>query len=114
MLPRAVRPPLERRAWLRAACNLSAGYLPAERTKVVPFCMAAVANLSCTGARLVARHRFEPGDLLAVTLLDQSQTYRCQRQARVAHSEQQPDGRWALGCEFSEELTEEEVERLLG
>ena len=76
--------------------------------------MAAVADLSCNGACLVARHRFEPGDLLSVTLLDQSQTYRCQRQARVVHSVQQPDGRWALGCEFAEALQEQDVERLLG
>jgi hypothetical protein len=95
----------ERRAWTRYP------------TQLETFCRQAVGgpemcwsgiiqNISRGGIRLLMHRRFEPGALLKVDVpvpIEQPGPYFI---SRVIYATLQPDGTWALGCAFTEELDE--------
>jgi hypothetical protein len=95
----------ERRAWARYPTHLET------------FCRQAVGgpemcwsgiiqNISRGGIRLLMHRRFEPGALLKVDVpvaVEESGRYFI---SRVIYATLQPDGTWALGCAFTEELDE--------
>jgi serine/threonine protein kinase len=73
-----------------------------------------IQDVSTTGVRLQVNRRFEPGSLLTVEFLDAvlgpiSQCCVCVRWVRQAE-----DRQWRLGCSFSRELSEGELNTLLG
>jgi PilZ domain len=96
----------ERRAWTRYPTHLET------------FCRQAVGgpemcwsgiieNLSRGGIKLIMHRRFEPGALLKVDVplpVEQPTPYLI---SRVIYATLQPNGSWALGCAFTEELDED-------
>ena len=102
----------ERRAWTRYP------------TQLETFCRQAVGgpemcwsgiiqNISRGGIRLLMHRRFEPGALLKVDVplpIEQPAPYLM---SRVIYATLQPNGSWALGCAFMEELDEDYMGAIL-
>jgi PilZ domain len=96
----------ERRAWARYPTHLET------------FCRQAIGgpemcwsgiiqNISRGGIQLIMHRRFEPGALLKVDVplpVEQPAPYLI---SRVIYATLQPNGTWALGCAFTEELDED-------
>jgi hypothetical protein len=105
---------IERRAWVRYACDLPSACQPAtaggERSWA-----GRVENISRGGIRVVVGRRFEPGTLLQMSL-DTEQEEAAQRVlARVIHvTPLSRLGMWALGCAFHHEMSEDALHTLLG
>jgi serine/threonine protein kinase len=70
---------------------------------------AEVQDVSLTGVRLGLGRRFEPGAVLRVEVGASTSWL-----VRVRWVGEGKDGQWRLGCEFSRELSEEELKALLG
>jgi len=102
----------ERRAWTRYPTHLET------------FCRQAIGgpemcwsgiiqNISRGGIRLLMHRRFEPGALLKVDVplpVEQPTPYLM---SRVIYATLQPNGSWALGCAFTEELDEDYIGAIL-
>ena len=102
----------ERRAWTRYP------------TQLETFCRQAVGgpemcwsgiiqNISRGGIRLLMHRRFEPGAFLKVDVpvpIEHPGPYFI---SRVIYATLQPDGTWALGCAFTEELDETSIWTIL-
>jgi hypothetical protein len=97
-------PAAERRRWIRYPANLGTFWQTVTGQEI---CYSArVQDLSQGGVRLLVNQRFEPGTLLRI-LLNKAV------EARLVHATPTPDHKWALGCEFTMVLSEQEVESLL-
>ena len=102
---------VERRAYVRLASDLAAtcrrpasGY-PAGPQPDVGW-PGRVRDISRGGVRLLVNQRFEPGTSLRI-LLNKSV------EARLVHATPAGENKWALGCEFSLTLSEQEIQNLL-
>jgi hypothetical protein len=94
----------ERRRWIRFPVNLGTFWQTVMGQEI---CYSArVQDISRGGVRLLVNQRFEPGTLLRI-LLNKAV------EARLVHATPTPDNKWALGCEFSATLSEQEVQILL-
>jgi len=94
----------ERRRWVRYPANLGTFWQAVTGQEI---CYSArVQDISQGGVRLLVNQRFEPGTLLRI-LLNKAV------EARLVHATPTPDNRWALGCEFTAVLTEQEVQNVL-
>ena len=72
-----------------------------------------IENISRGGVRLLMHRRFEPGSLLKIDVplpLDPPTAYLM---TRVIYATLQPNGSWALGCAFTEELDEDQLSIML-
>jgi hypothetical protein len=67
---------------------------------------ARVQDISQGGVRLLVNQRFEPGTFLRI-LLNKA------IEARLVHATPAGDNKWALGCEFTMTLSEQEIQHLL-
>jgi hypothetical protein len=67
---------------------------------------ARIQDISQGGVRLLVNQRFEPGTLLRIILNKAIE-------ARLVHASPTPDNKWALGCEFTAILSEQEVQNFL-
>jgi hypothetical protein len=66
-----------------------------------------IENISRGGIKLIMHRRFEPGALLKVDVplpVEQPTPYLM---SRVIYATLQPNGTWAVGCSFTEELHED-------
>lgn len=72
----------------------------------------SVVDLSTTGIRLILDRGLEPQTILAIDV-QKGQIWARTLLARVAHSTERADGTWAIGCQFANPLSEEEVRELL-
>jgi hypothetical protein len=75
--------------------------------------MGKVRDISRAGIGLVIQHRFDPEAILVVELENADRTQSHSLQVRVIRTLAQPDGRWFLGCAFTEELSEEQLKAIL-
>jgi hypothetical protein len=104
VLPRSV----DRRAWPRhlfeidIACNL----IEASREVRIP---ARLRNISSAGAGLVVPHPPQRGSVFGVELPARDGQDRLTLLACVIHATRDPLGEWAVGCQFVNELTSEEL-----
>jgi len=57
--------------------------------------------------------RFERGTLLTIEIQPPGNRFLDPLLARVVHVAAQPDGSWLVGCAFSREISEEDLQRLL-
>jgi hypothetical protein len=99
----------DRRVWVRHPADLETTYQPADRSEAVRL-GARVRNISLGGVSLAVNRAFEPGDLLSVELPGATEESRCKVLACVVHVAPVSDGEWVLGCTFSRELSEEDLE----
>jgi hypothetical protein len=68
-----------------------------------------VRNVSRGGINLVVPHHFEPGTMLGIDLPAPDGGPCSTVLACVIHASEAPGGEWALGCTFSQELTDAEL-----
>jgi hypothetical protein len=71
-----------------------------------------VRNLSGRGIGFVLQHCFQPGTILTLELENSTQTFSHTLQVEVVRVLAEPGG-WFFGCEFLEELTEDDVRALV-
>jgi hypothetical protein len=104
---------MERRAWIRFACDLEATCRPVGGMKDAGW-PGKVANISAGGLGLLLRHRFERGMELAVEIMSRAGVRRtfCARVAHVTAVIASGNPLWLVGCAFPQPLTEEEVKAL--
>jgi hypothetical protein len=105
---------VERRAYVRLACDLSASLRESGSLQDVGW-PGRVRNISQGGVGLLLTHRFRPGTNLDIELRDGSGRLLRTVRARVKHaSARLVEGNycWRLGCEFDQPLTEDELREL--
>jgi hypothetical protein len=73
-----------------------------------------IRDISSVGIGLVLKRRFEPGSGLAIEVPAQGDRAEETLLARVRHATRLPDGRWLHGCSLVSELSDDEMQRLLG
>jgi PilZ domain len=95
---------IERRAYVRHFCEIGA---------LVDSWPAQIANISQGGVKIVIPRRFEEGTILKVEVPLGRQGDYTMLLARVVRINPEPDGSWALGCAFTQLLSEEELQQLL-
>jgi hypothetical protein len=99
----------ERRVWLRYPADLETSYEPATvpgGTRLA----ARVRNISLGGINLLGNRSFEPGELLSVELPGATEQTTTNVLACVVHCQAEKEGEWSLGCTFSRELSDEDLE----
>ena len=99
----------ERRVWVRYPADLETSYTPAGMPETARF-SARVRNISLGGVNLLADRPFRPGELLTVELPGATDETRCNVLACVVHCQEEGPGEWSLGCTFSRELNDEDLE----
>jgi hypothetical protein len=102
----------ERRAWVRYPCDVEGSCQALMAARGLQW-VAKVRNLSRGGMALTLRRRFEMGTLLAIEVQGRSAKSPSTLMGRVAHVTAMSDGTWLLGCAFSSELSEQELQALL-
>jgi hypothetical protein len=104
--------PSERRVWARHATNRKTLCLSEVDTEQMLW-VAVIQNISRGGLSLRFRRAFEAGTFLKLDLpLDENQNCLSVR-ARVLHARRLLDGQWEVGCMFTKELTEAELNSYL-
>jgi len=102
----------ERRAWIRYPTHLET--FCRQAIGGPEMCWSGVIqNISRGGMRLLMHRRFEPGSLLKMDVplpVEQPTPYLM---SRVIYATLQPNGSWALGCAFTEELDEDYMGAIL-
>jgi hypothetical protein len=107
--------PSERRAWVRHASTLEASCQGTGALKDAGW-PGKVLDISLGGIGLILRHRFPPGAPLTVEMKSPTGKYLRDISVRVMHSRPvivEGDPCWLIGCAFSQNLTEEELQVLL-
>jgi hypothetical protein len=97
----------DRRRWPRQPCAIetSCAAVGGDET---PF-PATVQDISPVSVRLLVPRPFTTGALLSMALAVREGQATIQVLACVVHARPHEDGRWAVGCSFSQELTDEEL-----
>jgi len=72
-----------------------------------------VINLSKGGIGINLSHPLESGAQVTICLKSDDQKTLFQKNSRVIHSTQQVDGSWRIGCEFDEQMSDDELDTLL-
>jgi hypothetical protein len=75
---------------------------------------ARVLDVSHAGAALVVPEMLEPGEVLGIEVPDSKGAVSSVVLASVAHVRPHGDGEWVLGCCFSEELSDADLDALGG
>lgn len=105
---------LECRVYQRHECEMPTTCQPASARDMEEMRWEAViADISQGGVRLKLRRRFERGTPLAVELPGDGRREPMVVFVKVVYVRAQDDGRWALGCRFVSDLSEDEISRLL-
>lgn len=102
--------PEDRRRSNRFSGNQEILYKPAtEESGSVNF-RAQLDNVSSGGIKLIVDQPLQPGDLLSIQLPTSSPDNTTWVLACVLHAQRQKEQRWALGCNFSRELSLEDLQ----
>jgi hypothetical protein len=102
--PSLPSPGIERRAFVRHFCDIGV---------VVDAWPARVENISRGGVKVVVSRRFEVGTVIKLEVRVPGEADFYMLLAKVVRVVQEPTGSWGLGCEFVQEITEEEMQELL-
>jgi hypothetical protein len=102
----------DQRTWIRFTCDVKAAYqaVAVEGSVQKP---ASVIDLSASGVGLLVREEVKMGALLSVELQAAEGPFKRTMLACVVHVTAQPDGEWALGCNFIRSLSSEDLKALL-
>jgi hypothetical protein len=104
--------PPDQRLWMRFATNREASFQkvgdPEKRTYA-----ARIINLSASGVGLAVTSAVDAGALLSVDLRGADGRVARTILACVVHVATQPEGHWALGCNFIRELSDAEFQALI-
>jgi hypothetical protein len=99
----------ERRVWLRYEASLSirCGEVSGEAETGV---YAVICDISRGGVQMIAPRRFEPGSVLSVELPAVRGQTALAVLACVVRAQPHGDSEWKMGCRFSAELNEEQLQ----
>jgi c-di-GMP-binding flagellar brake protein YcgR len=107
-------PEEERRIWVRFPCDVETRCEPANGPAAVAAeeerLSARIRDVSLGGIALVANRSYQPGTLLSVELPVAEGEPATTVLACVVHVQSQEAGEWLLGCSFSRELTDEDMQ----
>ena len=105
----------ERRVRVRYSSNMLT-LCQTEVAQVDDFWWSAkVRDISETGIGLTSKRSFEPGTILVIEPLRLSRSSSCVLpQAKVVRVAKQPNGVWAVGCEFMGKLSPEDLKAMIG
>jgi serine/threonine protein kinase len=108
----------ERRRWLRYPCTLVTvcEFNPSihdDEAEIQDRWEGIVQNLSVFGAGLLLTRRFEPGATVNIILESPDHAFKRSLELRVRRVRRSGDGRWSTGGTFSEELTRDDLRKLL-
>jgi hypothetical protein len=103
---------IERRAWVRFPCHLESSCQPLAGQRGMQW-QAKVRNISRGGTALTMGRRFEVGTFLTIEIQGMHGESLATLMAKVAHVTAQPGGMWLLGCSFTQELAEADLQSLL-
>lgn len=101
----------EQRAWVRQSVQTVAEYrvLPDENA---PAKFADVVNLSPAGIGLLINYCVETGSVLSISLNRGMDRAPLSILASVVYMTDCSDGRWAVGCNFIRQLTQDELKSI--
>lgn len=99
----------ERRVWLRYAADLNTRCAEIGDDGVTGIA-ARISDISRGGLKVIASNRFEPGTVLSVELPSVSGESALAVLACVVRAQPLGDMEWAMGCRFSGELSEEQLQ----
>jgi hypothetical protein len=103
----------ERRAWVRYASDQETFCQPRTvRGEDELWWQGRVHNLSAGGIGLILSRRFEPGTVLTIEVQDSPARSALQLLGRVIHATVRPGAGWLVGCEFAQELDDDELRSL--
>jgi hypothetical protein len=100
----------EQRAFVRFPCDLEMTYRQHTDAEALP---VRILNLSASGAGLLVSQPFEPGTLLTIAL-PRSGGPPLSALACVVSVQREDNGRWILGCNFSQDLSETAISSIRG
>jgi PilZ domain len=98
----------DRRVRVRYPSNVEVNFEPLNGS-AGPRLSARVRNISLSGVNLLVNRPFQPGDLLSIELPAAEGRANSTVLACVVHASAQ-DGEWAVGCTFSHELSDEDLQ----
>jgi c-di-GMP-binding flagellar brake protein YcgR len=98
----------ERRLWIRHPLSVEV-VCRSARALEGPHLRAKVRNISLGGVSLVVKQPFREGDLLSVELPGSTPQSATTVLACIVHVGSEREDEWILGCNFSAELTDEEL-----
>lgn len=102
-------PKEERRVWVRFPADLMVNLQ--LNGKVAPTRLAAeVRDISLGGVNLIVDREFTPGSMVRLELPRSMSADTHEVLACVVRVNEAGEGRWSLGCVFSRELTEEDLQ----
>lgn len=101
----------ERRLWVRYPAELATTVSPANGIGTARI-SASVRDISLGGANLLVDTVFESGQLISMDLPLHGGADILSVLACIVRVSEESPGRWALGCVFSQELTEDDLEGL--
>ena len=101
----------DQRTWTRFPCQVKATYQVVGYEET-PICAAEVSNISPSGIGLLVNQPIEMGSLLNLELQQAGSASKRTILGCVVHANR--DGpRWALGCNFIRELSEDDLQALV-
>src|ERR1700722_2973857 len=103
----------ERRLWVRHPASLSTTVRPTSNGRTLRI-SSRIKDISRGGVHLVVDHAFEPGQLITVELPLAGEEKTQSVLACIVRVNEESGGQWALGCIFSQELADEDLEGLGG
>jgi hypothetical protein len=75
--------------------------------------LGKIDNLSCGGLKLIADRRFERRTLLNVHVARDGAESESMLCVHVVYVQSQPEGRWAMGCRFLKEISDQELDEFV-
>jgi hypothetical protein len=101
------------RAWVRFACDLDTSCQPAQSAEGEPWAVKVV-NIAPGGVGLLTPVAVQTGVVLQLELPGSADRPGRSLPVRVIQSTKQAEEDWLVGCAFVGELTEEDLQALLG
>jgi hypothetical protein len=107
--PSAAAPAEERRVWLRHTANLN---IHCKQVSDDPESgvYGLIRTISRGGMQLIAPQRFEPGSILSVESASSEREKDFAVLAFVVRAQPHGDSEWSMGCRFSSELGDEQLQ----
>jgi PilZ domain len=103
----------DRRGAARYECRLETFSGPIAKDRGLSW-LGKIVNISLTGLCLECTRRFQSGTFILVELEAKKQHAPVRLPACVIHSRQLPSGGgWAIGCEFMQKLSDQDLKALL-
>lgn len=104
--------PSDQRAWVRCPARGSVNYRPVPPDENTPK-IAELVDLSPAGVGLIVSERIEPGSAITLNLPRLDQKPDRELLACVVYLTNRPDGKWAIGCNFLNEMSEKDLNDLV-